>query len=189
MATPKFGTDGVRGVANAELTPEFVLALGRAAARVLGGPRFVIGRDTRASGPLLQAALTAGIAAEGVDVVDLGVLPTPGVAALSAADGVPAAVISASHNPFADNGIKLFSAGGRKLPDDLEARLEAEHWGKSSPGRGCLTRRLRARRPSAGRPTVRPERDPERHWFWPRWGAGASTACGWPSTAPTAPPR
>ena len=123
---PKFGTDGVRGLANAELTPELVLALGRAAARVLGGPRFLIGRDTRVSGPLLAAALMAGMAAEGIDVVDLGVLPTPGVAALAAADGVPAAVISASHNPFADNGIKLFAAGGRKLDHDLEARLEAE---------------------------------------------------------------
>jgi phosphoglucosamine mutase len=132
---PKFGTDGVRGVANAELTPEFVLALGRAAARVLGGPRFLIGRDTRVSGPLLQAALTAGIAAEGVDVVDLGVLPTPGVAALAAADGVPAAMISASHNPFSDNGIKLFAAGGRKLPDEVEARLEAE-LEKGRPGAG-----------------------------------------------------
>jgi len=124
VATPKFGTDGVRGVANAELTPEFVMALGRAAARVLGGPTFLIGRDTRISGPLLQAALTAGIAAEGIEVVDLGVLPTPGVAALAAADQVPAAVISASHNPFSDNGIKLFAAGGRKLADDVEARLE-----------------------------------------------------------------
>jgi phosphoglucosamine mutase len=123
--TPRFGTDGVRGVANAELTPEYVLLLGRVAARVLGGPRFLIGRDTRISGPLLQAALTAGITAEGVDVVDVGVLPTPGVASLAAADGVPAAVISASHNPFSDNGIKLFAAGGRKLGDDVEARLEA----------------------------------------------------------------
>ena len=134
---PRFGTDGVRGLANAELTPEFVLALGRAAARVLGGPRFLIGRDTRVSGPLIQAALTAGIAAEGVDVVDLGVLPTPGVAALAAADGVPAAVISASHNPFADNGIKLFAAGGRKLADHVEAALEAEleaELGKWRPG-------------------------------------------------------
>jgi len=124
--TLKFGTDGVRGVANSELTPEFVLSLGRAAARVLGGPRFLIGRDTRASGSLLQAALTAGIAGEGVDVVDLGVLPTPGVAALAAADGVPAAMISASHNRFSDNGIKLFAAGGRKLADEVEARLSEE---------------------------------------------------------------
>jgi phosphoglucosamine mutase len=116
----------VRGVANAELTPEYVLALGRAAARVLGGPCFLIGRDTRVSGPLLQAALTAGVASEGVAVVDLGVLPTPGVAALAAADGLPAAMISASHNRFSDNGIKLFAAGGRKLTDEIEARLTLE---------------------------------------------------------------
>jgi phosphoglucosamine mutase len=124
--TLRFGTDGVRGVANAELTPELVLRLGRAAARVLGGSTFLVGRDTRVSGPLLQAALTAGLAAEGASVVDLGVLPTPGVAWLSSADGVPAAMISASHNAFADNGIKFFAAGGRKLPDDVEERLEAE---------------------------------------------------------------
>jgi phosphoglucosamine mutase len=123
----KFGTDGVRGVANVELTPELVVALGRAAARVLGGPgrAFLVGRDTRISGPLLQAALAAGLAAEGVEVWDVGVLPTPGVAALSAHRDVPAAVISASHNPFADNGIKLFAAGGCKLADEVEERLEA----------------------------------------------------------------
>jgi phosphoglucosamine mutase len=124
--TLRFGTDGVRGVANAELTPELVLQLGRAASRVLDGDTFLVGRDTRVSGPMLQAALTAGLASEGASVVDLGVLPTPGVAHLSAADGVPAAMISASHNPFADNGIKFFAAGGRKLPDDVESRLEAE---------------------------------------------------------------
>ncbi|MDQ3680469.1 MAG: phosphoglucosamine mutase [Actinomycetota bacterium] len=124
--TLKFGTDGVRGVANQELTPELVVALGRAAARVLGGPTFLVGRDTRLSGPLLQAALSAGLAAEGVSVVDVGVLPTPGVAFASAARGLPAAVISASHNPFPDNGIKLFAPGGRKLADDVEEVLEAE---------------------------------------------------------------
>ena len=126
--TLRFGTDGVRGVANRELTAELVLALGRAGGRVLSGPGspFLIGRDTRASGPMLQAALTAGLAAEGVDVVDLGILPTPGVAWLSAADGVPAAVISASHNRYTDNGVKFFAAGGRKLDDSTEARLEDE---------------------------------------------------------------
>jgi phosphoglucosamine mutase len=125
--TLRFGTDGVRGVANAELTPELVLALGRAAARVFGTQqRFLVGRDTRVSGPLLQAALSAGLATEGADVGDLGVLPTPGVAFLSAADGLPAAMISASHNPFPDNGVKFFSPGGRKLSDETEARLEAE---------------------------------------------------------------
>ncbi len=102
------------------------MALGRAAARVLGGERFVVGRDTRISGPLLQAALSAGLAAEGAGVADLGVVPTPAVAWLSAADDVPGAVISASHNPYPDNGIKFFAAGGRKLSDELEARLEAE---------------------------------------------------------------
>ncbi len=129
--TLRFGTDGVRGVANADLTPELVLALGRAAARVLGplnggGGPFLVGRDTRISGPLLQAALSAGLATEGVDVLDLGVFPTPGVAWLSAADGQPAAMISASHNPFPDNGVKFFQAGGRKLSDETEAALEAE---------------------------------------------------------------
>src|SRR3954464_2485592 len=126
MASLSFGTDGVRGVANAELTPELVLALGRAAARVLGEGPFLVGRDTRISGPLLQAALSAGLAAEGADVIDLGVLPTPGVAWLSAADKRPAAMISASHNPFPDNGVKFFQAGGRKLSDETEAELEAE---------------------------------------------------------------
>ena len=124
--TLRFGTDGVRGVANADLTPELVVALGRAAARVLGAKRFLVGRDTRISGPVLQAALSAGLASEGADVVDLGVLPTPAVAWLSAADGVPAAVISASHNPYPDNGVKFFAGGGRKLADDVESRLEAE---------------------------------------------------------------
>ena len=116
--TLRFGTDGVRGIANAELTPELVLALGRAAALVLGEGPFLVGRDTRISGPLLQAALSAGLATEGADVLDLGVFPTPGVAWLSAADGQPAAMISASHNPFPDNGVKFFQAGGRKLSDD-----------------------------------------------------------------------
>ncbi len=130
----KFGTDGVRGVANRELTPELALNLGRAAARVLGGARWLIGRDTRRSGPLLSAALAAGLATEGVEVVDLGVVPTPGVAFLSGADHVPAAMISASHNPFGDNGIKLFSAGGLKLSDELEERLELELTALSGQG-------------------------------------------------------
>jgi phosphoglucosamine mutase len=126
--TLRFGTDGVRGVAGTELTPELALALGRAAARELGRPggSFLVGRDTRRSGPLLAAALSAGLAAEGVDVVDLGVIPTPGVAALGAAYGVAGAVVSASHNPYADNGIKLFAAGGTKLTAEVEARVERE---------------------------------------------------------------
>jgi len=127
--TPRFGTDGLRGVANTELTAELALALGRSSARVLGGTanrRWLIGRDTRQSGSMLTAALAAGLTSEGVDVIDLGVLPTPGVAFASAAHSIPAAMISASHNPFADNGIKLFAPGGRKLDDTTEQRLEAE---------------------------------------------------------------
>ena len=127
----KFGTDGVRGVANTELTPEFALALGRASARVLVGDavtdrRVVIGRDPRISGPMLEAALAAGFASEGVDVALLGVVPTPMVAHASASLGVVGAMISASHNPYPDNGIKLFAAGGTKLSDAVEESLERE---------------------------------------------------------------
>jgi phosphoglucosamine mutase len=123
--TLRFGTDGVRGVANAELTPELALALGRAAARVLGGP-FVVGTDTRRSGPMLQAAFTAGLAAEGSDAAVLGVVPTPTVAFGSQARGWAGAMVSASHNPFEDNGIKLFAPGGLKLVDDVETAVEHE---------------------------------------------------------------
>lgn len=125
----KFGTDGLRGVANGDLTPELALHLGRAAARELTGPHrstFLVGRDPRRSGTLLQAAFSAGVASEGADVVDLGVLPTPAVAYLSKVSGAAAAMVSASHNPFEDNGIKLFAPGGRKLPDDVESRVEAQ---------------------------------------------------------------
>ena len=126
MAPTRFGTDGVRGVANEDLTAELALALGRATARVLPAPTFVVGRDTRRSGPMLQAAFSAGLATEGADVIDLGVLPTPGVAAAAARRAVPGAVISASHNPFGDNGIKLFSLFGTKLPTDVEQEIERE---------------------------------------------------------------
>jgi phosphoglucosamine mutase len=125
--TLRFGTDGIRGVANRELTPELVTALGRAAARVLGaGVPFVVGRDTRRSGPLLQAALVAGLCAEGASVDLAGVLPTPGVALLAKARNAPAAVISASHNAFEDNGVKLFAPGGRKVTEELERHIEGE---------------------------------------------------------------
>jgi phosphoglucosamine mutase len=125
--TLRFGTDGVRGVANVELTPELVTALGRAAARVLGVEQpFVVGRDTRRSGPMLEAALVAGLCAEGADVLLAGVLPTPGVAHAARERGAPAAVISASHNAFGDNGVKLFAPGGRKIPDALEREVEQE---------------------------------------------------------------
>lgn len=122
----RFGTDGVRGVALTELTPELVTALGRAAARTFGSRVCAITRDTRESGPVLEAALAAGLTSEGVEVRSLGVAPTPAVAWLSAADGVLGAVISASHNPYRDNGVKLFAPGGRKLSDAEEASLEAE---------------------------------------------------------------
>ena len=135
----RFGTDGIRGVANAELGVELVLALGRAAARVLPASCFVVGRDTRRSGPLLQSALSVGLASEGADVADLGVLPTPGVAWVSAARGVPAAVVSASHNLFTDNGVKLFATGGLKLSDAVEQLVEEELDGILS-GRGRTVR-------------------------------------------------
>lgn len=124
--TLRFGTDGVRGAANTELTPELALSLGRAAARTLGPGPWLVGRDTRLSGPLLHAAFVAGLASEGASSVDLGVVPTPGVAHLCAADQLPGAMISASHNPFGDNGIKLFAVGGLKLDDAAEERLEAD---------------------------------------------------------------
>ena len=122
-----FGTDGVRGVANRDLTPELALAIGRAfGGRLPGGARVLIGRDTRRSGPMLEAALAAGLASAGIDVGLLGVLPTPAVAELVASsDAAGGAVISASHNPFPDNGIKLFGADGFKLADSEEAEIEA----------------------------------------------------------------
>jgi phosphoglucosamine mutase len=126
MARIRFGTDGVRGVANVELTPELALSLGRAIARNITAATFVVGRDTRRSGPMLQAALSGGLASEGADVVDVGVLPTPALAWLSAVRSVPSVVISASHNPFGDNGIKLFAAGGTKLGVELESAIEDE---------------------------------------------------------------
>ena len=123
-----FGTDGVRGVANAELTPELALALGRAVVGVLQRerPLVVVGRDPRASGALLENALVAGILSAGGDAVLAGVVPTPAVAFLTKHLGAAAgAVISASHNAMPDNGIKFFGPEGRKLPDPLEERIEA----------------------------------------------------------------
>jgi phosphoglucosamine mutase len=126
----RFGTDGVRGAANTELTAEFALRLGRAAARVLGGGSenrlAVIGGDTRESTPMFDAALSAGLASEGLHVTRLGVVPTPLVAFEAQRQGAIGAVVSASHNGFGDNGIKIFAAGGLKLSDELERRIEAE---------------------------------------------------------------
>ena len=127
---PLFGTDGVRGIANEEpMTPETVVKLGRAFAHLFKTPgarrSVVIGKDTRLTGYMLETALTAGITSMGVDVLLVGPLPTPGIAfitrSLRADAGV---VISASHNPFEDNGIKFFSGDGMKLPDALEAQIE-----------------------------------------------------------------
>ena len=126
--TRLFGTDGVRGVANLELKPELAFRLGWAAAYYFGRehdkPVFVIGRDTRISGQMLEAALCAGICSAGGYAEVLGVIPTPGVAWLTrASDAAAGVVISASHNPFADNGIKFFSGTGFKLPDSVEDEL------------------------------------------------------------------
>jgi phosphoglucosamine mutase len=119
-----FGTDGVRGVANDTLSPEDALRLGLAAARLFGGP-IPIGRDTRLSGGMLAGALAAGAASAGAEVLDLGILPTPAVAALAPRlDAAISGVVSASHNPFPDNGIKFFSGEGRKLPAGSESELE-----------------------------------------------------------------
>jgi phosphoglucosamine mutase len=125
-----FGTDGVRGLANGELlTPELAVALSASAVRVLGErqrPIAVVGRDPRASGEMLEAAVVAGLASAGADSVRVGVLPTPAIAFLVAELGADFGVmISASHNAMPDNGIKLFAAGGHKLPDALEAAIEA----------------------------------------------------------------
>jgi phosphoglucosamine mutase len=133
-----FGTDGVRGLANAQLTPELALAVAVAAAQVLlerdqsHRPVAVVGRDPRASGEMLEAAVVAGLASAGVDVVRVGVVPTPGVAYLTGSTGADLGVmLSASHNPMPDNGIKFFARGGVKLDDALEDAIEArlhESW-------------------------------------------------------------
>ena len=124
---PRFGTDGVRGEAHVELTTGFVHALGRAAARVLGtADAFLTARDTRESGPALEAAFAAGLATEGAMVTSCGVLPTPGLAGLAADRGAPGAMVSASHNPWRDNGVKVFARGGLKVSDEQQAAIEVE---------------------------------------------------------------
>ena len=138
MSRKYFGTDGIRGrVGDAPITPDFVMRLGYAAGRVLTGidshlaagahPSVLIGKDTRISGYMLESALQAGLSAAGVDVLLTGPMPTPAVAHLTRALRAQAGiVISASHNPFEDNGIKFFSADGSKLPDAIEHAIEAE---------------------------------------------------------------
>ncbi|MDQ7844608.1 MAG: phosphoglucosamine mutase [Armatimonadota bacterium] len=122
-----FGTDGIRGVANVDLTPELAFKVGRAAAHVLGdaGGRFVIGHDTRLSGEMLEAALVAGICSTGGRVLRAGILPTPALAYLGRVHRAVAVAISASHNPVEDNGIKFFGPDGFKLPDAVEDAIEA----------------------------------------------------------------
>lgn len=135
MSRRYFGTDGVRGlVGEAPITPDFVMKLGQAAGRVLrrhaaSGQhvRVLIGKDTRVSGYMLEAALQAGFSSAGVDVVLCGPIPTPAIAYLTRAQRADAGVvISASHNPYHDNGIKFFSASGTKFPDEVELEIEAE---------------------------------------------------------------
>ncbi|WP_028479306.1 phosphoglucosamine mutase [Nocardia sp. CNY236] len=131
-----FGTDGIRGIANESLSPECALRVSGAAAQILSGSHSspageqralaVVGRDPRASGEMLEAAVTAGLTAAGVDVLLVGVLPTPAVAYLTEMyDACMGVMISASHNPMPDNGIKIFAAGGHKLDDSVEDRIEA----------------------------------------------------------------
>jgi phosphoglucosamine mutase len=143
MSRTYFGTDGIRGsVGQAPITPDFMLRLGHAVGRVLKGqlprPTVLIGKDTRISGYMIESALEAGFASAGVDVLLSGPLPTPGVAYLTRALRLDlGVVISASHNPYDDNGIKFFSARGEKLPDEWERQVEealaqAPHWVDSS---------------------------------------------------------
>jgi len=127
-----FGTDGIRGLANADLTPELAFSVAVAAAEVLaavqqtGRSLALVGRDSRASGEMLEAAVVAGLTSAGVDVLRCGVIPTPGLAFLTAdSDTDLSIMLSASHNPMPDNGIKIFARGGHKLPDDIEEIIEA----------------------------------------------------------------
>ena len=135
-----FGTDGIRGLAGGDvLTEALTLAVARSALRVLGGRRVVIGRDTRPSGPMLEAAAVAGFTAQGADVSLLGVVPTPTVAFVVASGQADLGlVISASHNPVQDNGLKLFGAGGHKLTDAQEKAIEADLGQLGDVGAGAV---------------------------------------------------
>ena len=139
-----FGTDGVRGLANRDLTAELAVDLSIAAAHILGElgafkghrPKAIVGQDSRASGEFLEAAVVAGLASAGVDVYRVGVLPTPAIAYLTADMGADLGVmISASHNPMPDNGIKFFAKGGGKLDDALEAAIEKRMGEMAAPNR------------------------------------------------------
>ena len=144
----RFGTDGVRGVANSAVTAELALALGRAVVTVLGVDRVVTSRDTRLSGPMLESAVLAGAASQGAHAVSMGVAPTPAVAQFCAGEDTTAGVVvSASHNPFGDNGLKVFAPGGRKLTDDQQHTIELVL--EDLLGSGADTDRV----PTAPRPT------------------------------------
>ena len=158
-----FGTDGVRGLANRDLTADLALDLAAAAAHVLGElgelhagrpgarPRAVVGRDPRASGEFLEAATVAGLASAGLDVLVLGVLPTPAVAHLTGELGVDLGVmISASHNPMPDNGIKFFARGGHKLATRSRSRSRPPQGAVAAPDR-CRRRAGRELRRRPGR--------------------------------------
>ncbi|HEX6222005.1 MAG TPA: phosphoglucosamine mutase, partial [Acidimicrobiia bacterium] len=122
---PIFGTDGVRGVAGSELTAELAMDIGRAAGSYLRGGPVLVGRDTRRSGSMLSSAFQSGLHSVGVDTVDVGVLPSGGISYLTANTGATmGAIVSASHNPAEDNGIKLLASRGTKLPDEVERELE-----------------------------------------------------------------
>ena len=123
---PIFGTDGVRGVAGSELTADLAMEIGRAAGSYLRGGPVIVGRDTRRSGSMLSAALQAGLHSAGIDTIDVGIMPSGGIAYLTGkSSATMGAVVSASHNPADDNGIKLLAARGTKLPDEVERELES----------------------------------------------------------------
>lgn len=149
--TLQFGTDGVRARALTDLTPDAVTTLGAAAATVLTGEHWLIGRDTRESGPVLSEAFVAGLHLAGVSVSDLGVIPTPALALLSQLFDRPAAMITASHNPWQDNGVKIFGAGGLKLDDETERRIEQQwhHPGADAAAGSSRTTALADQMPDA----------------------------------------
>src|SRR3954449_10764212 len=157
MTRKHFGTDGVRGtVGESPMTPEFVLRLGYAAGRVLSGqskdPAVLIGKDTRISGYMVESALEAGFSAAGVDVDMTGPVPTPAVAYLTRALRLSAGVvISASHNPYPDNGIKFFSGDAFKPPDQIEPAIEAEMKKPMGCNQAAKLGKVRRREDAGGR--------------------------------------
>ena len=215
MAQRLFGTDGVRGLANGQLTAELALGLSVAAARVLADrgefeghrPLAVVGRDTRISGQFLEHAVVAGLASAGVDVLLLGVLPTPGVAYLTGSlDADLGVMLSASHNPMPDNGIKFLARGGVKLDDALEIAIEKrlrEPWDRPTGGGvgrvrtyddavADYARHLVSTVPSPSSAGTRasPGSSSNTPWWraWPRRGSTCScSACCRPRRWPTSP--